>query len=308
MKYYLVTGGAGFIGSHLAKKLLKDGNKVTIIDNLKTGFKNNIPSGSDFIEGSCGSIGTYKKLKLKKFDAIFHIAGQSSGEISFEDPIYDISSNTSSTILLLNYAIKTGCQRFIFASTMSVYGNKSRKPTKETDKTKPESFYGISKLASENYIRIFKRYGIDYTTLRLFNVYGPGQNMTNFRQGMVSIYMSQLIKNKKIIIKGSSQRYRDFIYIDDVVNYFIKCINNKKTIGKIINIGTGKKTYVHQIIKTLISLNKEKIPIEYTDPTPGDIYGIYANTRLMDKVFGKNKCTKINDGILKMFNHYTNKK
>jgi len=264
MKNYLVTGGAGFIGSHLTRRLLKEGNSVTTIDNLTTGFKKNIPKGVNFIKGDCGTPKVYKKLKKIKFDAIFHIAGQSSGEISFDNPVYDIRTNTISTILLLKYALKINCKRFIFASTMSVYGVKSNKPTKEYEETLPESFYGISKLASENYLRIFEKYGIKYTSLRLFNVYGPGQNMSNLRQGMISIFMSQMINQGKIRVKGSSLRYRDFIYIDDVIEYCLRCLSNNKSIGKTINIGTGKKTFVHQLIKILVSFYSRKIPVKYS--------------------------------------------
>ncbi len=302
MKNYLVTGGAGFIGSHLINRLLEEGGNVTTIDNLTTGFKKNIPSEATFIKGDCGDHKVYRKIKKKKFDAIFHIAGQSSGEVSFDDPIYDINSNTSSTILLLKFALKIGCKRFIFASTMSVYGVKSNSPVKESSKTFPESFYGISKLASENYLRIFENYGIKYTSLRLFNVYGPGQNMTNLRQGMVSIFMSQLINLGKIHVKGSSSRYRDFIYIDDVVEYFYRCLNNNKSKGKIINIGTGKKTFVYQIIDKLKSYTTDKrIPVKYNGSTKGDIKGIYADTKLKKEIFGKIKETKIQEGLFKMY-------
>ena len=301
MKNYLVTGGAGFIGSHLIRRLLKEGNNVTTIDNLTTGFKKNIPKGTNFIKGDCGTSKVYKKLKNTKFDAIFHIAGQSSGEISFDNPVYDIRTNTISTILLLKHALKINCKRFIFASTMSVYGVKSNKPTKETEETLPESFYGISKLASENYLRIFEKYGIKHTSLRLFNVYGPGQNMSNLRQGMISIFMSQMINQRKIRVKGSSLRYRDFIYIDDVVEYFIRCLNNKKSIGKIINVGTGKKTFVKQIIRKLISFNKNEVPVKYSGSTEGDINGIYANIKILKKILGKIKQTLLYEGLLKMY-------
>jgi len=301
MKNYLVTGGAGFIGSHLIRRLLKEGNNVTTIDNLTTGFKKNIPKGTNFIKGDCGTSKVYKKLKNIKFDAIFHIAGQSSGEISFDNPVYDIRTNTISTILLLKHALKINCKRFIFASTMSVYGVKSNKPTKEAEETLPESFYGISKLASENYLRIFEKYGIKHTSLRLFNVYGPGQNMNNLRQGMVSIFMSQMINHGKIKVKGSSSRYRDFIYIDDVIEYFVRCLNNNKSIGKIINVGTGKKTYVSQIIKKLTSFNYNKTPVKYSGSTEGDINGIYANITVLKKTLGKIKQTPLKKGLLKMY-------
>ena len=301
MKNYLVTGGAGFIGSCLIRRLLKNGHKVTTIDNLTTGFKSNVPRNTNFIRGNCGDPKIYKKIANVKFDAIFHIAGQSSGEISFDDPVYDINANTTSTILLLKYALKSGCKRFIFASTMSVYGSKPDKPVKEISSTVPESFYGNSKLASENYLKIYQKYGIKYTSLRLFNVYGPGQNMKNLKQGMVSIYLSQMINDGKIHVKGSHLRYRDFIYIDDVIHYFTECLRNKKSIGKTINIGTGKKTYVYQIIKILTSLHKKKISVKYSGSTQGDINGIYADVKLKEKIFGKHTLTKLSDGLLRMY-------
>ena len=301
MKNYLVTGGAGFIGSHLIKRLISEGNRVTTIDNLSTGFKKNVPSGAKFIKGDCGNPKIYKKLFKIKFHAIFHVAGQSSGEISFDDPVYDISANTISTILLLKYALKSGCKRFIFASTMSVYGSKPNKPVKEIDNASPESFYGNSKLASENYLKIYEKYGIKYTSLRLFNVYGPGQNMSNLRQGMVSIFMSQMLDHGKIHVKGSSSRYRDFIYIDDVIEYFIRCIKSNKSVGKTVNIGTGKKTFVNQLIKILVSFCDKKIPVKYLGSTQGDINGIYADIKFKDKIFGKIKHTDLREGIFKMY-------
>ncbi len=301
MKNYLVTGGAGFIGSCLIRKLLQEGHKVTTIDNLTTGFKSNVPRNTNFIKGNCGDPKIYKKIANIKFDAIFHIAGQSSGEISFDDPVYDINANTTSTILLIKFALNSGCKRFIFASTMSVYGVKPDKPVKESDQLSPKSFYGNSKLASENYLKIYEKYGIEYTCLRLFNVYGPGQNMKNLRQGMVSIYLSQMVNKGKIHVKGSATRYRDFIYIDDVIHYFMECLRNKKSVGKIINIGTGKKIYVYQIIKRLVSLQEKKIPIKYSGSTQGDINGIYADVKLKEKIFGKHRLTKINEGLVSMY-------
>ena len=301
MSSYLVTGGAGFIGSRLIEKLKDDGSKVTTIDNLSTGYKKNIPKGVRFIKGDCANKNIYNKLRNKKFDAIFHIAGQSSGEISFDNPIYDINSNTCSTILLLKYALKTGCRRLIYASTMSVYGSKPNRPIKESDETSPESFYGVSKLASENYLKIFSKYGIKYTALRLFNVYGPGQNLENLKQGMISIYMAQMIKNNSVIVKGSASRYRDFIYIDDVINFFVQSIKNKKSYNKIINVGTGKKVFVYQILEKMKLLKKNKFKVKYGSNTPGDVNGIYANIVLLNRVFGKKKFTTINQGLLKMY-------
>ena len=202
MKNFLITGAAGFIGSALARKLVKN-NNVTTIDNLSTGFESNIPKGVNFINGDCSDIETINKLNNQKFDCIFHIAGQSSGEISFENPAYDLKTNTLSTLLLLNYAKKNKCKKFIYASTMSVYGDQKEEKANESMYCNPKSFYAVGKLASENYCKIYSSKNLNITCLRLFNVYGPGQNMKNLKQGMVSIYLEQIFNKKELIVKGS---------------------------------------------------------------------------------------------------------
>jgi len=301
MANYLVTGAAGFIGAAVAKKLVEQNHFVATIDNLSTGFKKNIPEGVNFIEGDCADHSVYKKIPDMKYDAIFHIAGQSSGEISFDDPIYDIQTNAESTLLLLKYALNNQCSRFIYASTMSVYGAKSDRPISENDSCVPESFYGVGKLASEHYMRIYKRYGIDSTSMRLFNVYGPGQNMENLRQGMVSIFFSQLANDNKIHVKGSSDRYRDFIYIDDVVSAFLACLTNEESKNKIINIATGVKTTVRELIDLLIKTSGKNVSVKYHGSTQGDVHGIYADNQMMKELLSPAKLTTLCDGLKKMW-------
>ena len=174
MAKYLVTGAAGFIGSAVARRLIQMGHEVTIIDNLTTGYVENVPKGANFIKSESFDSNAYEKLKPIKFDAILHIAGQSSGEISFDNPIYDLQSNTQSTLSILKFARETGCNRVIYASTMSIYGKQPDAPVKEDAYCMPLSFYAVGKLASEHYLRIYQQYGINTTALRLFNVYGPG--------------------------------------------------------------------------------------------------------------------------------------
>ena len=182
---YLVTGAAGFIGAAVARKLLSEGNQVTTIDNLFTGYKENVPDGCEFIYGSTSDKEVIDSLKDRKFDAILHIAGQSSGEASFEDPVYDLQTNAQSTVLLLDYARKTGCKKFVYASTMSVYGDHNPPKCDEETEVCPKSFYAIGKIASEHYMRIYSQnFGITCTALRLFNTYGVGQNMKNLKQGI----------------------------------------------------------------------------------------------------------------------------
>lgn len=300
-KIFLVTGAAGFIGSSVAKKLISEGNQVITIDNLSTGYKSNIPNEVVFYQGDCQDEKIVSKLEQYKFDAIFHIAGQSSGEISFDNPVYDLQTNAQSTLMLLKLAIKTGCNKFIYASTMSVYGEQPDKLINENAPIVPISFYGVGKVASEQYLRIYQQqYGIQCSALRLFNVYGPGQNLENLRQGMVSIFLAMAIKNKYIHVKGSPDRFRDFVYIDDVVNAFLQSYNIDNETFRIINICTGEKTTIRQLNKTIISMIPFSISIKYEGNTPGDQFGITGNNSKAQKMIKWQPRYKLNEGLKRM--------
>ncbi len=301
MSVYLVTGAAGFIGSEVAKKLIELGHRVFTIDNLSTGFVRNIPNEAVFIEGDCSVPTTISKLNNQRFDAVFHIAGQSSGEVSFEDPVYDLNSNTTSTLELLRYCQKTGCKRFIYASTMSVYGTcEGKKPVNERDVVNPLSFYSVGKLASENYLKIFEKHGLNTTSLRLFNVYGPNQNMENLKQGMLSIFLAQALTSNKVIVKGNKDRFRDFVYIDDIVESFLRCLENQKTFNQIINVSTGVKTTVENLIETISKGLDKELQVEYQDSTPGDTFGLFGDNSKLYELTGFRPSTKLEDGLRKM--------
>ena len=300
MKKYLVTGAPGFIGSAIAARLLRNGHQVWTIDNLSTGFRKNLPKGIRFIEGDCQSPGSIAKLKKTRFDAILHIAGQSSGEVSFDDPVYDLRTNTEATLRLIDYGLKTGCSRFIYASSMSVYGQVSDEPISETFPCKPLSFYGVGKLASENYMRIYQSKGLKPTSLRYFNVYGPNQNMANLRQGMVSIYLAQFIKNDEVIVKGSKDRFRDLAYIDDVVGFTVSIINDERAYGGIYNFGTGRRTTVGELLEKITRLSGLKKKIVIASGTSGDQKGIYADMSLVEKTFGFKCKYDLEKGLTKM--------
>jgi UDP-glucose 4-epimerase len=299
---YLVTGAAGFVGSKLAASLISKGHEVVTVDNLSTGHLNNLPVASIFLKGDCQDQQLIDRLYQWKFDAVFHIAGQSSGEVSYDDPVYDLQTNTQSTLQLLKLCIDTGCTKFIYASSMSVYGqiDESIMPVSEASVApRPESFYGAGKHASEHYLRLFtKQYGIGTASLRLFNVYGPGQNLENLRQGMVSIFLAQALKTGSIHVKGSADRYRDFVYIDDVVNAFMKCeqvISPKDNF--VLNICTGKKTTVGEVIHLL---KEDSTAVKYKGSTPGDQFGIFGNPEKAGEVIKWKPVMSFSEGMRRM--------
>lgn len=297
MKKYLVTGAAGFIGSAIARKLISQGHEVWVIDNLRTGFKKNVPSGATFIEGGCEDPKTIERLKGENFDAILHMAAQSSGEISFSDPVYDLRTNTESTLRLIEFGLKNNCPRFIYASSMSVYGPVPDKPIAEDFVPQPLSFYGVGKLASEHYLRIYQAKGLQPSALRFFNVYGPNQNMSNLKQGMVSIYLAQLLKDDKIIVKGTNDRYRDFIFVDDVVNLTIQIIDDEKSFGGVYNLGTGVRTTVQELLDKLVKISGITKEIVFAGGTPGDQKGICADISAIRNTFGFTPKYHLDEGL-----------
>ncbi len=276
----LITGVAGFIGSKVAKRFISEGYRVYGIDDLSSGNSKNIPREVEFI--NCNLIDSLSLKKIPKTcEMILHLAGQSSGEISFHNPADDLMKNTITTLNLIDFGLNNNVKKILYASSMSVYGDVDCviSGVKEDNNLRPKSCYGIGKLTSEKYLEVYQN-KLPFVSLRMFNVYGPGQDMDNMKQGMVSIFLSQAIKYKKITIKGSLFRFRDFIYIDDVVECWFKASFYKSALNQKINVGTGRKTTVNEIIeiiKKITNVNK----IEVKGGTPCDQEGIYSdNTKL----------------------------
>ena len=305
MKTYIVTGVAGFIGAAVAKALLAQGHNVVGVDNLSTGFQENIPAGVEFFEAQCQDAALYAtRLPKRNYNAIFHIAGQSSGEVSFDDPVYDLRTNAESTLHLLRFALAVACPRMIYASSMSVYGIQPDAPVREDAPAFPQSFYGVGKLASEHYLRIYEQYGIRSTALRLFNVYGPGQNMRNLRQGMVSIFLAMLVDHGHIHVKGSPLRYRDFVHIDDVVRAFLLCLERETSHGKVLNIGGSGRTTVGTLVDMLLEAHGAAATVDYSGSTSGDIHGIHAEGSTARELLGYTPQVALRDGLRGMYAWY----
>lgn len=280
MDKVLITGVAGFIGSHVARRFLKEGCQVVGVDDLSSGKVANVPTGVEFIQGDLASPATRSRLP-SACRKILHLAGQSSGEISFDDPAADLEKNTVSTLNLIRYGIENRVERFVYASSMSVYGAVEDAPIHEMHPCSPLSCYGVSKQAAEGYLRVYQ-HQLPFVSLRMFNVYGPGQDMSNLRQGMVSIYLAQALASGRIEVKGSTERFRDFVYIDDVVEAWVHAATYPAALGRSLNVATGVRTTVGDLLERICAL----IPgstYYMRGTTPGDQSGIYADVTEMRK-------------------------
>jgi len=290
----VVTGVAGFIGSRVAARMAAEGFEVVGVDDLSSGKQSNVPSSIDFIQGNLADTQTISKLP-KSAELVLHLAGQSSGEMSFDDPVADLEKNTISTLNLIRYGIAINASKLVYASSMSVYGNVPDAPISEDEHVAPLSCYGVGKLAAENYLNVFCKQ-LPSVSLRMFNVYGPGQDMTNLRQGMVSIYLAQALTSKHIVVKGSLDRFRDFIYIDDVVDAWFRVATLEDIGSNTINIATGARTTVAQVLEAVQS-HVAGTTVEVADSTPGDQNGIYADTTRMRSLLGMSDLVNLADGI-----------
>ena len=250
---FLVTGGAGFIGSKFCQMLELMNYEYLIVDDLSKGKIRNVIDLNKLVQMDCSSEKFEEWLKVIKPKHLIHLCGQSSGERSFEDPSNDFIRNVFSTRRIISASeFNTNLESISFASSMSVYGNKLN--AKENDNTNPISWYGKHKLLSEYLIRDFAKFrpNLKCNCLRLFNVYGKGQDLNDLKQGMVSIFIAMAIKDKKIIIRGPSDRIRDFISVKDVVNAFLKATKrNKGNNFEAFNIGSGFEIKINKIIELI---------------------------------------------------------
>lgn len=296
MEKILITGVAGFIGSHVASRFMREGFAVVGVDDLSNGRIDNVPSGLTFIQGDLAESSTIAMIP-PDCRKILHLAGQSSGEVSFDDPVADLKKNTVSTLKLIQFGIANSVERMVYASSMSVYGAVDNSPIDESHACAPLSCYGVGKLSAEGYLRVYGSM-LPFVAMRMFNVYGPGQDMSNLRQGMVSIFLAQALHNGRIEVKGSVDRFRDFIFIDDVVEAWYRAACYPSSIGKTLNIGTGIKTSVSTLLQQVCQL----VPgSDYfvRGATPGDQTGIYADTKRMRECLDMNSYTPLDVGMKK---------
>lgn len=306
----LVTGGAGFIGSHIVDKLIEDFD-VTVIDNLNTASPANINNHQKknfhFIEGDIRDINLVRKT-LKDIDVIFHEAALASVTLSIDDPLLTNEINVTGTLNLLKASSDLGVKRFIHASSAAVYGDTEIPRKKEDMPTNPRSPYGISKLAAENYVRIFQRlYGLETVSLRYFNVYGPRQrfDINCAYGGVITIFLNRLLKNMSPIIFGDGEQTRDFIFVDDVIEANMLALNSRNACGDVFNIGTGIGVSVNQIAELLKELlGKKGLKNIYKEPRPAESRHSYADISKAEKTLGFHPKFDVKKGLTDLVDWY----
>lgn len=302
----LITGGSGFIGAHLTEKLIKLGHKVLNVDLLRT--QGGIPfinKKSKFIKGNISNKKTILKIKNWRPQIIYHLAAQSASETAYDDPKFDILTNCYGTYLISELAKKIKVKKFIYTSSVAVYGNSKNKTLEENSNIDPDSIYGVSKYASELFVKQnLKGTSTEIIIFRICNIYGPGENLNNQKKGMISIYSSYIWKKKTILIKGSLNRFRDFMYVDDCANILSKALNIKvKNYLEIINLSFGDKYKVKEIIKLLIKASgKKNYRYRRSTQTPGDSFGFHASGKKLKKIFKFKSLKKLEEGLKHYFN------
>ncbi|MEN6413618.1 MAG: NAD-dependent epimerase/dehydratase family protein [Veillonellales bacterium] len=267
----LVTGGAGFIGSHIVDKLVQENCRVVVVDNLSTGLRNNLNAKAKFVEMDIRSHELIDLFQTEQFDYVIHQAAQTMVPSSIENPDYDCQVNILGTVNVLECCRKTGVKRLVFASSAAVYGNVETIPVTETAETCPTSFYGLSKLTVEKYLYLYHEiYGFDYVVLRYANVYGERQGDAG-EGGVVSIFTRKIHQGQPLTIFGDGGQTRDFIYVGDVANANYQAMVTPNG-NAVYNISTQTETSVNTLIELLGKASGQAASKEYRDPRDGDIY------------------------------------
>jgi UDP-glucose 4-epimerase len=297
----LVTGGAGFIGSHLVDRMVSCGCKVRVLDNLSTGQLSNISSHIksgkvDFIEGDINDFELVKK-SVKDCDAIAHLAAVISVPFSVKNPKLTCETNIGGTLNLLSAAAEKAVSKFVFISSCAVYGDPKYLPVDEAHPTNPLSPYAESKLLAERYcIGFHERQLLKTVVFRLFNVYGPRQGLNEY-SGVITRFIERLKQNQPLIIYGDGAQTRDFVHVSYVVDAIQNALQTSKADGEVLNIGTGKSVTVNELAKTIIDSTGLTQKISHEAPREGDIKFSYANASKAKQLLGLGSCVNLTDGL-----------
>lgn len=304
MSKIVVTGGAGFIGSHLAENFAKNDHEVVFVDNLDPYYsielkKHNINcvlkyNNASFVKGDICDLNFLKTVIDEKTDFVFHEASQAGVRISVENPFKPNNVNIVGTLNVLQRSLEADVERLINASSSSVYGTIEYLPFDEKHPTQPISPYGVSKLAAEHYCRVFYEiYGLPTVSLRYFTVYGP-----RMRPDLaISIFTEKMLKNEPITIFGDGTQTRDFTHIDNIIGANIKLLKTNRVDGKVMNIGSGSRFSVNELVKQLKEIIGSSSEINYVEVQKGDAKHTLADVELAKKLVGYEPSISMKEGL-----------
>jgi UDP-glucose 4-epimerase len=300
MARFLVTGGAGFIGSHVADNLVAAGHDVAVVDNLSTGRREFVPAQAEFFPFDINSREAADLIRSWRPEALVHHAAQMNVRFSVADPVTDARENILGSLNLLQASVEAKVKKVIFASTGgAIYGDAAPIPARETDSPWPDSPYGIAKLAVEHYLRYFqKEHGLTAISLRYANVYGPRQNGLG-EAGVVAIFIEKLLAGQQPIINGDGLQTRDFVYVGDVVAANMAALNYPQ--GGVFNIGTGRETDILRIYLRLQEIAKSPLGPVHGPAKPGEQRRSALHSTLALEKLGWQPTVALEEGLTRTF-------
>ncbi len=311
MQRYLVTGGAGFIGSHIAEELVREGFSVRIVDNFLTGKEENIASFIDDVELIRGDVRDLELCKraVKDVDYVLHQAALPSVPRSIEDPLLTNAINIEGTLNVLLAAKEMAVKKVVFASSSSVYGDDDRLPKKEGAEGNPLSPYAVSKLVGEKYCQVFSAiYGLPTVCLRYFNIFGPRQDPSSQYAAVIPNFITRLIAGKPPIIHGDGEQSRDFTYISNVVEANLKAAHAHGVSGHVLNLGCGQQTTVNALAASIAALMEKNITPIHEEERPGDVRHSYADISKTVALLDYGPRVSLEEGLLRTVDWFRDQK
>lgn len=301
MSNVLVTGGAGFIGSHVAGALVDGGHQVTVLDDLSGGFEENVPRDAEFV---CGSINdndlVVRLFAEKQFDYVFHLAAYAAEGLSHFIKRFNYNNNLIGSVNLINASVNNGVKCFVFTSSIAIYGASPELPMTEETPAHPEDSYGIAKLAVEQELRACKEmFGLDYIIFRPHNVFGERQNIGDKYRNVVGIFMNQILQDKPMSVFGDGEQTRAFSYIADVAPVIAESINVPGAYNQIFNIGADQHYSVNQLANSVAAAMGVKPNISHL-PARNEVVNAYSSHNKIRKVFGDRELVSLDEGLSRM--------
>ena len=299
MAHYLVTGGAGFIGSHLCEELIRRGERVRVVDSLITGKRENLAHlpQVEFLQGDLADIDVARRA-VQGIEYVLHQAAIPSVPRSVEDPVTSNRANIDASLSVLVAARDAGVRRVVYAGSSSAYGNSETLPKVETMPTAPLSPYALQKLVAEQYCQMFTSlYGLETVTIRYFNVFGPRQDPSSPYSGVISLFISALCEDRRPTIYGDGEQTRDFTYVANVVDGVLRACHAPGASGEIINVATGGRISLKQLFETVKRKVGSQLEPIYSEPRAGDVRDSQADIGKAERLLGYTPSVSFDDGL-----------